>query len=86
MGKSKRPLTITQESAINLLVIGNTQDETARALGLSPSLISQWVNHSKAFKSELAARKKQMRPGMMPQAYRHAGLSCRGFQKHKPGR
>jgi predicted transcriptional regulator len=61
MRKDKRPLTVTQQAAINLLVIGNTQEETARVLGISLSVISQWVNHHKAFKAELAACKRQQR-------------------------
>jgi transposase len=62
MSKSKRPLTVTQQSAINLLVTGNTQEETARVLGISLSVISHWVNHSKAFKAELVACNRQQRP------------------------
>jgi DNA invertase Pin-like site-specific DNA recombinase len=68
MRKDKRPLTVTQQSAISLLVTGNTQEETARVLGISLSVISHWVNHHKAFKAELAACKRQQRPLNMTQA------------------
>jgi DNA-binding transcriptional regulator YdaS (Cro superfamily) len=71
MRKDKRPLTTTQQSAINLLVIGNTQEETARVLGLSQSVISQWVNHHKAFKAELAACRRRLLPTVTPQTSRH---------------
>lgn len=64
MRKSKRPLTATQQSAINLLVIGNNIQETAKVLGISASVVSHWVNHNKAFKIELAACKRQLRFGV----------------------
>jgi DNA-binding transcriptional regulator YdaS (Cro superfamily) len=73
MSKSKRPLTVTQQSAINLLVIGNTQEETARILGISPSVINQWINHSNVFKSELAVRRRQLQSRVTRRVDRNYG-------------
>jgi transposase-like protein len=60
MHKQTQNLTPDQRLAVNLLAIGMNIKETARALGTSASVVSAWVNHNKAFKSALAARKQEL--------------------------
>ncbi|HVG18398.1 MAG TPA: helix-turn-helix domain-containing protein [Blastocatellia bacterium] len=60
MQKHMQGLTPDQRLAVNLLAIGMNIKETARALGTSASAVSAWVNHNKAFKYALAARKREL--------------------------
>jgi hypothetical protein len=55
---TRRELTVSQENALDCLVGGMSDQETADAVGTSRQTISVWKNHLPAFQAELNRRRQ----------------------------
>lgn len=62
--KTKKPakgeLTVTQESAVDLLASGKNDTETAEALGIHRVTVTRWRNYSPEFRATLADRRRMI--------------------------
>ena len=56
---NKTQLNDKQLQAIDLILIGNTDDWVAKYVGVNRSTVNQWKNHNPYFKAELNRRKKK---------------------------
>lgn len=50
---TSRQLSVKQENAIDLLVLGKTDQEVAEAVGVSRQTVNEWRNHDPVFIAEL---------------------------------
>lgn len=58
--KRERGLTIKQENALDLLVIGETDSATAEAVGVARVTVTKWRNYDPHFQAELNRRRQDM--------------------------
>ena len=57
---NKTQLNDKQLQAIDLILIGNTDDQVAKYVGVNRSTVNQWKNHNPYFKAELNRRRKEI--------------------------
>jgi len=57
---NKTQLNDKQLQAIDLILIGNTDDWVAKYVGVNRSTVNQWKNHNPYFKAELNRRRKEV--------------------------
>ena len=57
---NKTQLNDKQLQAIDLILIGNTDDWVAKHVGVNRSTVNQWKNHNPYFKAELNRRRKEV--------------------------
>ena len=57
---NKTQLNDKQLQAIDLILIGNTDDQVAKYVGVNRSTVNQWKNHNPYFKTELNKRRKEI--------------------------
>lgn len=57
---NNRQLNIKQENAIDLLLIGKTDKETAQEVGVSRQTVNDWRNNDSLFEAELNRRRKEV--------------------------
>ena len=57
---NKMQLNDKQLKAIDLILLGNTDEEVAKYTGVNRSTVNQWKNHSPQFKAELNRRRKEI--------------------------
>jgi len=53
-------LSIEQENAIDLLIIGKSDGETAKMVGVARQTVWNWRHHDPDFKSELSNRRRSL--------------------------
>ena len=53
-------LTIEQENAIDLLIIGKSDREVSESVNVNRSTVNQWQNHNPFFVAELNRRRKSV--------------------------
>lgn len=53
-------LSIVQENAIDLLIHGKTDGDTALAVGVTRQTVNEWRNHNPVFIAEMNARRKEI--------------------------
>jgi hypothetical protein len=58
--KREHGLTIKQENAIDLLVLGETDASTAESVGVSRPTVTKWRNHDPCFVAELNRRRRDL--------------------------
>lgn len=58
---SKDRLTIKQERALNLLLIGTPIESVATQLGIGRNTVSRWVNDDEKFRGILKQRRRTLR-------------------------
>jgi len=58
--RTRQPLSVEQENAIDLLVSGTSDRETAAAVGVSRQTVCGWRNHHPAFVAALNARRLEV--------------------------
>ncbi len=56
--KTRHSLTVDQQNAIDCLVVGKTDQETADAVGVTRQTVNEWRNHHAAFIAELNLRRE----------------------------
>ena len=57
---NKTQLNDKQLQAIDLILIGNTDDQVAKYVGVNRSTVNQWKNHNIYFQAELNRRRKEI--------------------------
>ncbi len=57
---TRRELTVAQLSAIDLLVVGKTDQETAEAVGVTRQTVNGWRNANPYFQAELNRRRQDL--------------------------
>ena len=57
---NKTQLNDKQLQAIDLILIGNTDGQVAKYVGVNRSTVNQWKNHNPYFKAELNRRRKEI--------------------------
>ena len=57
---NKTQLNDKQLQAIDLILIGNTDDQVAKHVGVNRSTVCQWRNHNIYFQAELNKRRKEI--------------------------
>lgn len=58
--QTKGELTVTQESAVDLLASGKNDTETAEALGIHRVTVTRWRNYLPEFRAALADRRRMI--------------------------
>jgi len=53
-------LTPQQETAVDLLAVGNAITATAEAVGVARQTVSEWLHHSPAFQAALNGRRQEL--------------------------
>lgn len=59
-GDRRRQLSVKQERAIELLLVGKGDAEVAKAVGVSRQTVNEWRNHDALFIAELNLRRQQV--------------------------
>jgi hypothetical protein len=57
---NKDALTVAQHNAIDLLIHGKTDGDTALAVGVTRQTVNEWRNHNPVFIAELNARRQEI--------------------------
>jgi len=60
-GMNKRSLNAKQELAIDLVMVGLSDGEAAKQVGVSRQCINKWRNQDEDFRALLAERRKELR-------------------------
>jgi hypothetical protein len=55
-----RELTIDQQNAVDLLIVGKTDQETAEAVGVTRQTVNVWRNGNPWFQAELNRRRQEL--------------------------
>jgi hypothetical protein len=55
-----RELTIDQQNAVDLLIVGKTDQETAEAVGVARQTVNVWRNGNPWFQAELNRRRQEL--------------------------
>src|SRR5262245_26054455 len=55
-----KPLTIEQQNAIDLLILGQTDQEVADTVGVTRPTVTEWRNQHPYFQSELQQRRAEV--------------------------
>ena len=58
--ESDRNLSIQQKNAIDLLIVGQTDGEVAKTIGVSRQTINQWKNQDAVFVAEMNRKRKNI--------------------------
>jgi hypothetical protein len=58
--KRERGLTIKQQNALDLLVLGETDAATAQAVGVNRVTVTKWRNYDPHFQAELNRRRQEL--------------------------
>jgi hypothetical protein len=58
-------LSQQQQTAVDLVIAGKNLQETADAIGVQRSTVSQWLNHNPAFIATLNRRRQELWDGML---------------------
>ena len=58
--ESDRNLSIQQKNAIDLLIVGQTDGEVAKTIGISRQTINQWKNQDAVFVAEMNRKRKNI--------------------------